>query len=78
MIDTTRHIDMAIEIGTLLGRGKKVDLAKMADEHLTKECLRCEGCGEIQLDYGLGTSADKGDGPWVECPKCDGTGRVPA
>ena len=39
------------------------------------ECERCEGGGEIEQSYSFGTSADKGDGGFVECPDCDGTGR---
>lgn len=41
------------------------------------ECEKCDGGGEIQLDYSLGTSADKGDGPFVDCPACEGTGTMP-
>ena len=88
MSDRLGHLKLAMDLGFQLGQGKKVDLSEMADKHLTKECPRCEGHGELpeggqfwEDDYsnqqGFATRDSRGCDNYDECPDCDGTGRVP-
>lgn len=37
------------------------------------ECERCGGDREVQANYGL---VNWDEPRWVECPECDGTGRI--
>jgi len=88
MTDRLSHLKLAMDVGFQLGQGKKVDLSEMADKHLTKECPRCQGHGEIPeggetwedtycVQHGYATRETRGCDNYDECPDCEGTGRVP-
>lgn len=61
------------------GNSWSEDLKELDRREGERACDRCQGNGEIVVDwekYLHPPVGDKGDGAVAACPNCDGTGRI--